>query len=144
MRVLTVAAMLSGCTVGHARTGRTASEATLAASLGGMLGASALAYTLPAHQEVILEGGFAFVPIALASAAVYVACDGMIPPTAPPPEDRARATAWELARDAKRAARTGDCAQVQAIELRVRELDLEIYARFLRDEIIRTCLGPAP
>ena len=142
MRLLVVVAMLSGCTVPQARKARTASEIALGSSLGGMLASITVAYFVPSEKGVFLDAGLAFVPVALASAAAYVVCDSLLQHTEEPVDqrERARQTAWELAREAKHAAREGDCAQVQAIGPRVRDLDSEVYVRFLRDTIIRPCL----
>ncbi len=146
MRAFLLAATLSGCTVPQARTAHSVSEVTLAASLSAMLATILVAYALPDYQDDILEGGMAFIPIALGSALVYVAVDGVVQNAEPKPDphDDARTTAWNLAREAKRAARVGDCAQVQAIQPRVRDLDSAIYLRFLRDKIIQACLAPPP
>lgn len=143
MRVLLVAAILSGCTVPQARKAQRASEITLGSSLGAMLATIGVAYAIPSHDDAILEFGAIFVPISLLSAAVYVACDSLAgkPPPATEPA-HAKETAMELAKQAKHAARAGDCAQVQAIEPQVRELDSGVYLRFLHDEVIRPCRAP--
>jgi hypothetical protein len=66
------------------------------------------------------------------------------PPTEKVSEDRTRDTAMDLAKQAKHAARRGDCAEVLALEPRVRELDASIYRRFRNDLVIKTCLVPEP
>lgn len=147
VRFLLVVVLAWGCTSTQARRVQRVTEVTLAASLVGILACVATAYAVPAHDDIPLAVGLGLAPVAIGSALVYVAVDGMANNPEDPPmteRDRERATAWDLARQAKRAARTGDCAQVQAIQPRVRELDQEIYGRFLRDKVIGTCLAPPP
>ena len=143
-RSVALVALLSACTASQARKVQSVTQWTLAGSLGAMLATLTTAYAWPGENPVLLDVGLAFVPVAIGSAFAYAAVDGMVQNAEPPvsERDRARETAWQLARDAKHAARAGDCAQVQAIEPRVRDLDQEIYGRFLRDNVIRTCLGP--
>jgi hypothetical protein len=141
---MTAVALAAGCTVRHARVARRAGEITAGAALVGLLATIVTAELWNEHHQELLEGGGVFVPISLAGVAVYIATDTMLGPdedivTAHP---RAWTEAMELARDGKLAARRGDCAEVQAIEPRVRELDTDVYGHFVRDQVIRTCLGP--
>ena len=147
MRILLVAGLACACTSTQARKVQHITELTLAGSLSGMLASLATAYVWPGENPVLLDIGLGFVPLALGSALIYVAADGMSTNPEPAPlteRERERQTAWDLAREAKHAARAGDCVQVQAIEPRVRDLDQDIYRRFLHDKIIQTCLAPEP
>jgi hypothetical protein len=142
--VIGALALACGCTVRQARIARRAGEITAGAALVGLLATVVAAELWDDQRQALLEGGIAFVPISIAGVAVYIASDTMLGP-----EDdtvvahpRAWTAAMDLAKEAKRAARRGDCAEVQAIESRVRELDTDVYGRFLRDQLIRTCLGP--
>ena len=135
----------SSCTGAQARTVHRAGEITLAGGLFGILGTVALAEIIPSHQTGILDGGLIFVPISLFGALAYIATDAEV--NAPrevalTPEERSFNAAYEIAREAKHAARRGDCATVQAIQPRVRELNERVYRRFLHEEIIRRCLAP--
>ena len=145
MRVLLVFAL--SCSASQARTVQHVSEWTLAGSLGGMMATLGAAYIAPGDNPVLIDAGLLLVPVAIGSALAYAAVDGMLQHAEPPPPSehgRSWQAAMDLAREAKHAARAGDCAQVQAIEPRVRELDMDIYARFLRDKVIRPCLAPRP
>jgi hypothetical protein len=143
MRFVALAAWLGcSCTVVQARKAHTAGEVTLAGGLIGILATIAASELVPSHSADLLRGGVVFVPISVAGALIYAATDGLVNATEPTATARARGTAWELAKEAKHAARRNDCAEVQAIQPRVRELDVEIYRRFLNDEIIRGCLAP--
>jgi hypothetical protein len=106
-----------------------------------------VAEAVPGHDNAILDAGLVFVPIAVGGALTYAATDSFV--TAEQDRgstatDRAYDAAFELAREAKHAARRGDCAEVQAIEPRVRELDTRVHRRFMHDVVIKTCLPPAP
>jgi hypothetical protein len=143
----TVAILLfaSSCTGAQARTVHRGGEITLAAGLFGILGTVAAAEILPSHENTILEGGLIWFPISLVGALAYVATDAEVnaPHEAPlTAEERSFNAAFEIARDAKHAARRGDCVTVQAIEPRVRELNERVYRRFLHEDIIRRCLAP--
>ncbi|HTR50441.1 MAG TPA: hypothetical protein VMJ10_07005 [Kofleriaceae bacterium] len=141
-----LAASLASCTANQARVAKRAGEVTTAAALIGLLGTVVAAETWRDEHEELLAGGLVFVPISLVGAGVYIACDAMLntaETTAPPPEHTSTwNAAMDLAKEAKHAARGGDCAEVQAIEPRVRELDSDVYLRFANDAVIRTCLGP--
>ena len=144
MRALALlVAFACSCTAAQARVAHRGGEIALAAGLIGILADVIVAEVAPGPDNTILDVGLVFVPIAVGGALVYAATDSYVN------EDRERATtqrdraydaAFDLARQAKHAARRGDCAEVQAIEPRVRELDGEIYARFEHDDVIRTCL----
>jgi hypothetical protein len=145
-RALVLVAVLS-CSASQARTAHRAGEVIAAGGLIAMLGALTAAVLIPGPNPTLLEGGAALVPVVIVGAAMYAATDSSV--NAPPPErvnehTRTWNAAMDLAKQAKHAARTGDCAEVQAIEPRVRDLDSEVYLRFTRDVVIRTCLGPAP
>jgi hypothetical protein len=67
------------------------------------------------------------------------------PPTAEQrmPADRRRAFAIEVTREAQEQARRGECASVQRLDVRVRELDAEYHATvFVRDPLIAYCVAP--
>jgi hypothetical protein len=135
----------SSCTGAQARTVHRSGEITLAAGLFGILGTVAVAEIIPSHDSDILRAGVIFVPISLFGALAYVATDAEV--NAPhevalTPEERSFNAAFAIARDAKHAARRGDCATVQAIQPRVRELNERVYRRFLHEDIIRRCLAP--
>jgi hypothetical protein len=135
---------LTGCTVPQARIAKRAGEVTAAAALAGMLASVVAAEAWHDERKPLLEGGFVFVPISLIGVGVYIACDALLAPeqTAPSEQTSVWNAAMDLAREAKHAARAGDCAEVQAIEPRVRDLDSDVYLRFENDRVIRTCLGP--
>jgi hypothetical protein len=141
---LVLAACCVACTGTQARTVHRGGEITLAAGLIGILAVVAAAEIVP-DRTGILEGGVICFPISLAGAAAYIATDAEVngphevPLTA---EERSFNAAYEIAREAKHAARRGDCATVQAIEPRVRELNERVYRRFLHEPIIRACLAP--
>ena len=140
-----LAASLASCTVHQARIAKRAGEVTAAAALIGLLGTVVAAEAWRDEHEQLLEGGLAFVPISLVGVGVYVACDALLGPedeTAPSAHTSTWNAAMDLAKEAKHAASGGDCAEVQAIEPRVRELDTDVYLRFANDAVIRTCLGP--
>lgn len=138
------AAALPGCTARQARSVHRAGEVMTAGGLIGLMGAIALAEVDHDDHTVILHGGFAFVPISIVGALMYAATDSTVnrPETPSVSADRTRDTAMSLAKEAKHAARRGDCAEVLALEPRVRDLDAGIYRRFRHDEVIKTCLPP--
>ena len=121
---------------------------TLAAGLIGLLGTVALAEAVPSEHSTILRAGVVFVPISLIGAFAYIAVDSEVNQPrerAWTPEERSFDAAMQIAKEAKRAARRGDCAEVQAAEPRVRELNDRVYRRFLHEPIIHDCLAaPAP
>jgi hypothetical protein len=145
VRALALVAVL-GCSASQARTAHRAGEVIAGGGLVAMLGALTAAVLIPGPNTTLLEGGAVLVPVVIVGAGMYVATDGTV--NAPPSEQpTARTRTWnaamDLAKQAKHAARAGDCAEVQAIEPRVRDLDSDVYLRFTRDQVIRTCLGPA-
>ena len=123
----------------------TGGAVALTGGLFGILGAITVAEIVPSHASAATNAGIVFVPIAVLGALMYAATDSTVNggdrEPALTPRERAFAAAYELAREAKHAARRGDCAEVQAIEPRVHDLDEVVYRKFLHDEIIRTCLG---
>ena len=137
--------LTTSCT--HAQSSRihTAGEVTLAAGLIGLLGAVALAEAVPSEHSTILRAGAVFVPLSLIGAFAYIAVDSEVNQPrerALTPEERSFEAAMTIAKDAKHAARRGDCAEVQAAEPRVRELNDRVYRRFLHEPIIQACLAP--
>ena len=138
----------TSCTHAQASQIHRAGEVTLAAGLIGMLGAVALAEAVPSEHSTILRGGAVFVPISLLGALAYMAVDAEVNEPrerALTPEERSYEAAYAIAREAKHAARRGDCAEVQAAEPRVREMNERVYRKFLHEKIIRDCLGkPEP
>jgi hypothetical protein len=140
-------AVACSCTTGQARTAHRAGEVALAGGLIGILADVVVAAAIPSHDNAILEVGLVFVPICLIGALTYAATDSyanQYDGAVRSEHSHSYDAAYELAREAKHAARRGDCAQVQAIEPRVRELDEVVYRKFLHDAIIKTCLAPAP
>src|SRR5580698_162104 len=83
---------------------------------------------------------FVFAPIAIAGAAAFWISDGPTRDAEQQEAQRKFDAAFALARQAKHAARANDCAQVQAIEPQVRDLDESIYRRFRHEPIIAQCL----
>jgi hypothetical protein len=134
--------LVAACTASQARTAHRAGEIAAAGGLIGIIGTVGVSYAFPGEQSTILNAGIAFVPITVIGALIYIATDGTVNTTSAPDvrADRTQDTAMELAKQAKHAARRGDCAEVLAIEPRVRALDPDIYRRFLHDDVIKTCL----
>lgn len=143
---LVAAVLAASCTTGQVRTTHRAGEIMAGAGLLGIMGAVATAELVPDDHSTILRTGIAFVPIAVVGALLYAATDSTVnrPETPDVSADRNADVAMDLAKQAKHAARRGDCAEVLALEPRVRELDAGIYRRFRRDKVIGTCLPPAP
>ena len=143
---LVLAASLASCNAHQLRVAKRAGEVTAAVALAGLLGTVLAAEAWRDEHKELLDGGIAFVPLSLVGAGVYIACDAMLDSAeqAGPPSEHTGSwnAAMDLAKEAKHAARGGDCAEVQAIEPRVRELDTDVYLRFANDAVIRTCLGP--
>jgi LmbE family N-acetylglucosaminyl deacetylase len=144
--VVLVASLACGCTTHQLHVAKRAGEITAGAALLGMLATIGFAAADPGVDTDILEYGALFVPLTVGGALVYVAAD-----TAEPPPELVRVdhtstwqAAMDLAKQAKHAARSGDCAEVQAIGPRVRDLDDTVYQRFVRDKVIQTCLPAAP
>ena len=139
-----LAIALVGCTSAQARRVQRVSELTLVGGSFGILGTSVGAALDTHDRGALMIGGALCVPIVLISTIVYVAADRVIEAPREPYRNTRAETAMQLAKQAKRAARAGDCAEVQALEPRVRALDDSIYLRFLRDPIIRPCRAPPP
>jgi hypothetical protein len=137
---------LVACTASQARTAHRAGAITAAGGLIGMIATVGVAEAFPDEHATILHGGIVFVPIAVVGALLYAATDSLVnrPEVPDVSADRTRDTAMSLAKEAKHAARRGDCAEVLALEPRVRDLDAGIYRRFRHDEVIKTCLPAAP
>ena len=135
---------VAACTSRQARSAHRAGEFMTAGGLIGLMATVAVAELDQDDHSAILHGGLAFVPVAIVGALMYAATDATVNhPEAPHVSaDRSADTAMALSKDAKHAARRGDCAEVLALEPRVRELDAAIYRRFRRDDVIRTCLPP--
>jgi len=143
--VALLACFACSCTVAQARSAHRAGEVALAAGLVGILGDVIVSAALPGHDTATLSAGLVLVPICVLGALTYAATDSYVNADraqAPSARGRSFDAAYELAREAKHAARRGDCAEVQAIGPRVRELDEIVYRKFLHDEIIQTCLQP--
>ena len=143
---LALVALTAACTTGQVRTAHHAGEIMAGAGLIGIMGAVATAELLPDDHSLVLRTGIAFVPVAVVGALLYAATDSTVnrPETPDARPDRNADLAMDLAKQAKHAARRGDCAEVLALEPRVRELDAGIYRRFRRDKVIGTCLPPTP
>lgn len=147
-RAALILCLTCSCTAKQARRAHSAGEVALAGGLFGVLGGVVAAELVPSHRSALLaDSGLAFGSIAILGALVYAATDSIVNAPveeAPTARERARAAALDLAKQAKHAARVNDCAEVQAIQPRVRDLDESIYRRFLHDNVIRQCLEPAP
>ncbi|HSD87661.1 MAG TPA: hypothetical protein VLB44_09100 [Kofleriaceae bacterium] len=134
----------TACTTPQARKAHRAGEVGAAGGLVGMLCAGITAAAVPSHDTEILTVGLAFVPISVIGALVYIATDDKASEDHGPSltrRERRRAEAWELTKQAAEAARERDCVQVEAIDPRVRELDLEFHGVvFMRDVAIQRCL----
>ncbi len=143
-RALVLVAAL-GCSANQARTAHRAGEIVAGGGLVAMLATVTAAALIPGPNPGLMDAGAVMVPIVIVGAGMYAATDSVVnAPKIEQPNEHTRTwnAAMDLAKQAKHAARTGDCAEVQAIEPRVRDLDSEVYLRFLRDQVIRTCLGP--
>jgi len=135
----------AGCTTGQVRKAHRAGELATAGGLIGMLACGITASLDQTHEDTIMSVGFAFVPISLVGALVYIATDHEATeehaPATPTRRERNRAAAWELTQQAATAARDEDCTQVQAIAPRVRDLDTDFHlVVFMRDVAIQRCL----
>ena len=141
-------ALACSCTAAQSRRAHTGGAVALAGGLFGILGAITLAEVVPSTSHTATSVGVVFVPISVLGALAYIATDSAVNDAdreqAQTAAERSYSAAYELAREAKHAARRGDCAEVQAIEPRVREMNERVYRKFLHDDIIRTCLGPQP
>lgn len=139
-----IVALACGCTNHQLHVAKRGGEITAGAALVAILATVVIAAAHPGADTELLTAGAVFAPITIGGALVYVAADSAEPPPerVAPEHSSTWSAAMDLAKQAKHAARTGDCAEVQAIEPRVRELDDEVYQRFLRDKVIQTCLHP--
>lgn len=142
---LAVLPFITGCTAPQVRRAHSVSEVATAGSLVGMLATGITAAAVPAHDTEIMTVGLAFVPVAVIGALVFIATDSAANESDHgrhlTRRERRRAEAWELTKLAAAAARSADCTQVQAIDPRVRELDLEFHGVvFMRDVAIQRCL----
>ena len=143
MRRLALAvSMLISCTPAQAPRVHRAAEVAIVAGLVGMI-ASGIAGGL-SNDKLVAHADYLFAPVAVAGAAAYWITDGTVERLERDEAQRKLDAAFALAREAKHAARRNDCARVQALEPQVRELDLSVYRRFRRDQIIRPCLLPPP
>jgi hypothetical protein len=144
--VACTATQATACTASQARTAHRAGAIATAGGLIGILATVGAAEAFPDEHSTLLRAGVAFVPVALVGALLYATTDSMVNQREAPDvsADRTRDTAMSLAKEAKHAARRGDCTEVLALEPRVRELDAGIYRRFRHDEVIKTCLVARP
>ena len=110
------------------------------AGIAGML-AGGVAAALSSSKPVAYSE-FVFTPIMVIGGATFWISDGPNTEYEQQEAQRKFDAAFALARTAKHAARANDCAQVQAIEPRVRDLDESVYRRFRHDKVIGACLGP--
>jgi len=141
-RGLGLALAACACTASQARVAHRSGEIAAGGGLIGLIATVGAAELVPDHSGQILRGGLVLVPVVVIGALVYAATDGMLENAEGPPPAHGRSwnAAYDLAREAKHAARRGDCAEVLAIQPRVRDLDADVYRRFLNDTIIRRCL----
>ena len=142
---LAASALVGGCTTPQSRRAHRAGEYATAGGLVGMLATGITAAAVPSHDTEIITAGVVFVPISIVGALVFIATDSSVNDHDSGPHltrrERRRAEAWELTKLAEAAARQADCTQVQAIDPRVRDLDLEFHGVvFMRDVAIQRCL----
>lgn len=145
MRGILLSLALLGCTQTQARKAHRAGEITTAAGLLGMLASVTSAAVTPAYEDTLIKVGIVFVPVSLLGALVYIATDEQAREVHHAPlvthREQAREAAWALTKQAATAARDEDCTQVQAIDPRVRDLDLDFHnVVFMRDVGIQRCL----
>jgi hypothetical protein len=136
-----VVALSISCTPAQAPRVHRAGEIAMIAGIGGML-IGGVAAALSSSKPVAYSE-FVFAPIMIAGGAAFWISDGPNTEHDEQEAQRKLEAAFALAKTAKHAARASDCAQVQAIEPRVRELDESVYRRFRHDKVIATCLVPA-
>jgi hypothetical protein len=143
MRIAALLA-LAACTSHQAASAHRAGEVMAAGGLIGLMATVAVAELDRDDHAAILQGGMVFIPVSVVGALMYAATDSIVnrPESPNVSEDRTADTAMALAKEAKHAARRGDCAEVLALEPRVKELDAGIYRRFRHDVVIKTCLPP--
>lgn len=145
MRPLVVVLLLAfGCTQTQARKAHRVGEVATAGGLIGVLTCGVTAALVPSHDDAIMNAGLVFIPVSVLGALLYISTDKIANEEREPPptqHERKRAAAWELTKQAATAARDRDCTQVQAIDPRVRDLDLEFHLSvFMRDAAIQRCL----
>jgi hypothetical protein len=145
MRSLAIAVLLAACTPPQARRAHRVGEVGTAVGLVGILGSVTGAALVPSQEDTLTTVGLAFVPVALVGALVYIGTDRFAGTDHHERHltmrERQRATAWELTKQAKSAARSRDCTQVTAIDPRVHELDADFHdVVFMRDVAIKRCL----
>ena len=139
MRTLALLLVIS-CTPAQAPPVHRAGEVAIFVGLGGMI-ASGVAAALT-RNSVVAHLDYAFVPIAFGGGAAYWISDKANDAYEQEQVQQKFDQAFALAREAKHAARRGDCAQVQAIEPKVRELDESVLRRFRHEPVIAACLAP--
>ena len=140
-----VLAFACSCTQAQVRSAHRVSEIATAAGLVGLLACGVGAVLDPADDKTILEVGLVFVPVSVFGALLYITTVDHQQPHAEAQvvtlRERHRAAAWELTKQAADAARAEDCSRVQAIDPRVRDLDIDFHgAVFMRDVAIQRCL----
>jgi hypothetical protein len=141
VRVLALVLVASiSCTPAQGPTVHRAGEIAMIAGIAGML-VGGVAGALSSNKPVAYSE-FVFAPIALFGGAAFWISDGANTEAENQEAQRKFDAAFALARTAKHAARASDCAQVQAIEPQVRQLDESVYRRFRHDKIIAACLVP--
>ncbi|NVB77869.1 MAG: hypothetical protein HOV81_05690 [Kofleriaceae bacterium] len=146
MRGVVLCLALLGCTQTQARKAHRAGEITTAAGLLGMLVSTTSAALTPAYEDTLIKVGIVFVPISLIGALVYIVTDDEAREVRRPAplvsaRDQAREQAWTLTKQAAKAARADDCTEVQALDPRIRDLDLDFHnVVFMRDVGIQRCL----
>ena len=145
MRGVVLCLALLGCTQTQARKVHRAGEIATAGGLLGMLASVTAASVTPAYEDTLIKVGIVFVPISLLGALVYIATDEQAREVQHRPivsvREQARETAWTLTKQAATAARADDCTEVQELDPRVRDLDLDFHnVVFMRDVGIQRCL----
>jgi hypothetical protein len=133
-----VLVFLISCTPAQAPAVHRAAEITILTGLAGMfIGGVAGAIS---SSKPVAYSEFVFAPIAIVGAAAFWISDGPTQDFEQQEAQRKFDAAFALARQAKHAARANDCAQVQAIEPQVQNLDESVYRRFRHEPIIAQCL----
>lgn len=140
MRTLALVLLIS-CTPEQAPPVHRAGEVAILVGLGGMV-VSGIAAAV-SRNGTVAHLDYGFVPLTFGGAAAYWISDKPNEQFEEQEAQRKFDEAFALARQAKHAARGNDCAQVQAIEPKVRALDESVYRRFRHEPIIAACLAPA-
>jgi len=140
VRTLALLVLIS-CTPAQAPPVHRAGEVAIVVGLGGMI-ASGIAAAVT-RNSVVAHLDYAFAPLAFGGGAAYWISDAPNDEWAQQQVQEKFDAAFALAREAKHAARRGDCARVQAIEPKVRDLDESVHRRFRHEPIIAACLVPA-